>query len=1180
MLTTTYDLDLSPGGVPLIIPISQYDAASRILVFNLFSNEGILSLPSGLTAEVRGTKPDGTGFSYIALLSGTTVTVTVTEQMAAVAGRVKCEITLYKGTPATNMTPASSDYQQIATANFYLSVERAALDKDTLPSNSEIRQLVNIIDRSDAIIAAAAISDAAKERVIALEAATQAARQAAQASQEAAEASEEAAANSAAQAVAVLESAIGAVGAERDAALIEMQASKAAAISDIAAGKEGALEELDSAIDTAMENIAADYAEKKAELVDIKTRADEIAQASMDLHNATDTIAKQALEKAINAENEAMETTTYLDATGEKMDGLQAALDGKIDGAYVDDGYLILTINGEPSGERLGPFAGNGGGGGGGGGGSSGNNATLTVTNTSGWLSRTIAQGSSCRVSLRWSSVEDGLPTGNGSLRIIANGAQKSMLDITQGDIIVDIAPHLNQGANSVSLTVADVYGNSRTIRVTITVVVIAISSTFDASVPYTGSIIFPYTPTGAVRKTTHFVLDGVEIGTAETSVSGRQQSFTIVQQSHGAHTLRVYFDAVINGETVRSNELFYDVICLEPLDNTPVITSTFQQESIKQYGTLNIPYAVYNPASLFADVTITVNGETVASMAVPRTEQVFSQRCDSTGSLTVVIRCGTVSRSFLVEVDESDFHVEAETEALALYLSTYGRSNITADRAEWKSGSIEAQLTGFNFTSDGWQRDANGNTVLRVAGDARVTIPYAIFATDFRGTGKTIEIEFSTRNVMNYDATILSCLSAGRGLSMTAQSISLASEQSSISLQFKEDEHVRVSFVIEKMSENRLILPYINGIMSGAVQYPANDDFSQVEPVGISIGSNDCTIDIYGIRVYDNALTRGQILTNYIADSQSIDDMLELYLRNDIYDEYGNVVIEKLPSFLPYIVFSCAELPQYKGDKKVCSGRFVDPMNPSRNFTFTGAQIDVQGTSSQYYERKNYKVKFKQGFTFSNGTTVPTFQLTANCVPAATFCFKADVASSEGTNNVELVRLYCDACPYETPAQAENHLVRQGIDGFPIVAFWNSSDGTVFIGKYNFLLDKSSEGAFGFQDDDESWELKNNTSERVLWKSADFEGSDWLNDFEARFPDTDPPFTDPTQLREFAEWLVSTDTTAATEETLPEPVTYGSGDDAVTYTIDSADYRLAKFRAELGNYVEMDSCLFYYFGN
>ena len=85
------------------------------------------------------------------------------------------------------------------------------------------------------------------------------------------------------------------------------------------------------------------------------------------------------------------------------------------------------------------------------------------------------------------------------------------------------------------------------------------------------------------------------------------------------------------------------------------------------------------------------------------------------------------------------------------------------------------------------------------------------------------------------------------------------------------------------------------------------------------------------------------------------------------------------------------------------------------------------------------------------------------------------------------------------------------------------------------------------------------------------------MNDFEARFPDTDPPYADPTQLRELAQWLVSTDTTAATEEPLLNPVTYGTGDNAVTYTIDSADYRLAKFKAELGDYVEMDSCLFYY---
>lgn len=156
MLTQTFDLNLSPGDVPLHIPVSQYDAASRTLVFNLFSSDGTISLPSGTAAEIRGTKPDGNGFSYAATISGTTVTVTVTEQMAAVAGKVLCELVLYKGTPATTESPASNDYQQLATAYFVLVVKRAALDKDTVVSDSVIRQLINVIDRTSDILGAAA----------------------------------------------------------------------------------------------------------------------------------------------------------------------------------------------------------------------------------------------------------------------------------------------------------------------------------------------------------------------------------------------------------------------------------------------------------------------------------------------------------------------------------------------------------------------------------------------------------------------------------------------------------------------------------------------------------------------------------------------------------------------------------------------------------------------------------------------------------------------------------------------------------------------------------------------------------------------------------------------------------------------------------------------------------------
>ena len=751
----------------------------------------------------------------------------------------------------------------------------------------------------------------------------------------------------------------------------------------------------------------------------------------------------------------------------------------------------------------------------------------------------------------------------------------KAIIDVKQGDVTVDVAPYLSAGSTVVKINVADTYGNNRTLNFSITMVVFTLTSSFDDSAAYTGPISFPYVPTGNIQKTMHFLLDGTEIGRAVTSVSGRQQSFTIPQQRHGAHSFSCYFEAEINGQTVRSNELYYEIICLETMNLDPIVTCSFHEESVKQYTTIHIGYSVYNPTSMTAEVVIKRNDVVISTQTVGRTKQDFAVRMDSVGEFTFEIASGEVSRRFSLSVTESDIQIEAETEALALYLTSSGRSNAEASRSVWRYENIAAQLSGFNFASDGWQKDEQGVTVLRVAGDSRVLIPYQLFGSDFRSTGKTIELEFATRTVMNYDAVILSCLYGGRGLFLTAQKVQMNSEQSEISMQFKENEHVRVTFVVEKRTENRLIYCYINGIMSGAIQYPVNDDFAQTEPVGISIGSNECTIDLYNIRVYDNDLTRSQVLDNWIADTQDVEDMLARYQRNQVYDAYGKIVKEQLPHDLPYLILECDELPQYKGDKKTVAGSYTDPVHPEKCFTFTGAQFDVQGTSSQYYERKNYKGKYKNGFVMSSGATADDFKLRDTSIPVATFCYKADVASSEGANNVELVRLYDMACPYKTPGQQEDPRVRQGIDGFPIVIFWHDTvkDETVFMGKYNWNNDKSTEETFGFQEDDESWEVRNNTGDRVVYKSADYSGDTWLNDFEARFPDTDPPYTDATQLREFAEWVVETDTEKATGALLDEPVTY---DDAV-YTHDTSEYRLAKFKAEAGDYMELQSAMFYY---
>lgn len=870
---------------------------------------------------------------------------------------------------------------------------------------------------------------------------------------------------------------------------------------------------------------------------------------------------------ASNAENEVAEVSNSIKQLQDKSEENSISIADCINGGYVENGVAYFTHNDEVK------FSITGIGGGGSGGGGSDNNAVMTLTNTTGWLSKTISVGSSCPVSFTWSSLEEEIPTGSGTMRIIVNNTIKYNGEVAQGSNVVDLKSYLGTGSNVVKIQVSDLYGNTRTVNFSISAIALSLSSTFDIGEIYTGSILVPCTPVGAVSKTIYALIDGNVTVTQTTSVTNRQLTFTVPAQSHGHHLLTLYFESEINGEIVRSNVLNYDFISVSNNNNTVVISSQYMEDTVDQYTTINIPHMVYNPSAITTDVDYYVNGELYTSLNVDRTFQTFSYRANISGSLKIKIVADSTSREFSINVKELSIDVEAETDSLVLYLSSNGRSNNEEDPSKWSYGNIEATLSDFNYVSDGWQRDEDGITALRTIGDARATIPYMVFASDPRSTGKTIEIEYATRDVLNYDATVISMMTDGRGIEITAQMARLVSEQSNISTQYKEDEHNRITFVISKASNYRLLYVYINGIASGVVQYPEDDDFSQAVPVGITIGSNECTTDIYCIRVYDNDLTRHQIVNNWIADSQVGPLLVDRYNHNNVYDDYGNVDINKLPSDLPYLVITCPELPQYKGDKKTCSGYYVDPLNPANSFTFENCQIDVQGTSSQYYPRKNYKQKFRSGFTNDTGITNPKYAMNAQAIPTNTFTMKADVASSEGANNVELARLYNDACPYKTPAQELNSKVRQGIDGFPIVMFWNDGSNVSFIGKYNFNNDKGTEEVFGFTNGDESWEIRNNTGNRVIFKSADYDGDAWLNDFEARYPDQDPPYVDPEQLRTFAEWVVSTDSTAATNQTLPTAITY----DGVEYNTDSSAYRLAKFKAEASNYMELDSAFFYY---
>lgn len=105
-------INLVPGRcAPAVVRVSQYDVG-RPLTFKVLDGTSNMTMPSGTTATIEGTKPSGLGFSVAGTLSGNTVTVDTTLDMTQESGMIAAEIRFTQGTT------------DIGTANFILAVEK------------------------------------------------------------------------------------------------------------------------------------------------------------------------------------------------------------------------------------------------------------------------------------------------------------------------------------------------------------------------------------------------------------------------------------------------------------------------------------------------------------------------------------------------------------------------------------------------------------------------------------------------------------------------------------------------------------------------------------------------------------------------------------------------------------------------------------------------------------------------------------------------------------------------------------------------------------------------------------------------------------------------------------------------------------------------------------------------
>lgn len=115
MITYDFDLDMVPGGHKGRFWLNQNDS-NFTLVFRLFARKGEFAVQSGTTAQVQGTKADGTTYSASAAIDGTTVTVAGDAAMTSAPGRGVFELVL------------THSGKKLSSSNFIIHVEPAALN--------------------------------------------------------------------------------------------------------------------------------------------------------------------------------------------------------------------------------------------------------------------------------------------------------------------------------------------------------------------------------------------------------------------------------------------------------------------------------------------------------------------------------------------------------------------------------------------------------------------------------------------------------------------------------------------------------------------------------------------------------------------------------------------------------------------------------------------------------------------------------------------------------------------------------------------------------------------------------------------------------------------------------------------------------------------------------------------
>lgn len=680
----------------------------------------------------------------------------------------------------------------------------------------------------------------------------------------------------------------------------------------------------------------------------------------------------------------------------------------------------------------------------------------------------------------------------------------------------LDVSSYLVSGDNDIMLRITgeETLQSAPALTYGITLTSLSISANnFQWWKPFTGDITIPFSIGGNIDKILKVDVVGVdgeiksyEVPLGKSVYIESAYGYTVKHpDTSGVYKISAYVQNT-NG-SIKTDVVEFNVICINEGDKGKYFAvNSIDDELTNWSDNIAFYYSMYDGGKTTTDVIFDIyKGDDILNVV-----ENGSVTTGTKNAFNIPLELDTVDNSdfeITVIVKDNDaiyYEITFNTDnslsysampGAVFYMNPKTRNNSQSNRNvvinEMTGDEVPVTWKNIGWDSDAWSSDEDGNKCLRLYAGSEAVVKYKPFEKEGARNGKTIELDFCIRNVSDESASAINIMSNDVGLKITPNEIkafSLVSKnEDTQTVNIQDAERTKVTYVIMPNAYGNegfnLCFEYVNAVKNRTFVYQSNDYF--YSDADITLGCTGADMDVYGIRVYDTALSSAGVLSNHVNWEVSIDDRNNIIEKNDVFNSEGSDIdFYKIKDKLNCFVFS-GDVPSYTNKKVTGKGdlEVFWAEHPEWNSIVKNILAEGQGTSSKKYFKWNLRWKFEKdkfdenGVQISWATVVEYVDGTTEkgkwrFVPGKPKIKKATAklnwASSMQSHKIGGVNSITELAELMGLKNEAN--ARISVYQYPFVGFSKSinEEGEVvykFLGLYTFGPDKGDDDTFGYDD-------------------------------------------------------------------------------------------------------------------